>query len=321
MVRFRLGIRHISFLIAIPILCHPATVHGQRTAKKKIPPPETEILSTTDGVQLQCRFYPGTEDKNSVPVILVHAWERSSKDLLALAAHLQKEHGHAVVVPDLRGHGGSTTRRVPGRAELQQLETRRMKPREVQNTYRKDLEAVKKFLLGKHNEGQLNIELLTVLGVEEGAVIAANWAAQDWNWPELPTYKQGQDVKALVLISPPQIFKRMRLQTAFTTSNPDLRSKVSVMLISSQGDSRAAKTAKQLHNVLSRYHEPVPSDREERIKSQDLFLVTIGGQANGTTLTRNARVAASIVEFIDWRLVRRRDLFPWQRRVNPLSGG
>ena len=65
-----------------------------------------------------------------------------------------------------------------------------------------DIEAAKTFLLQRNNEGKLNIEQLGVLGTGFGATLALIWAVGDWNVRNLPTYKMGQDVKAVILVSP-----------------------------------------------------------------------------------------------------------------------
>ena len=65
-----------------------------------------------------------------------------------------------------------------------------------------DMEAVRGFLVGKNDAGELNLNKLCLVGSGMGANVAANWALQDWTAPPLAIGKQGQDVKALVLISP-----------------------------------------------------------------------------------------------------------------------
>ena len=47
------------------------------------------------------------------------------------------------------------------------------------------MEAIKRFLMTKHNAGELNIDKLCVVGVEFG-LVAVNWAAHDWSWPSWP---------------------------------------------------------------------------------------------------------------------------------------
>ena len=77
--------------------------------KKRLPAP-IELMGndwvTSDGARLSATFYPGRETKDTVPVILLHMSEGDRKEYLELAPYLQ-EQGHAVLVPDLRGHGES----------------------------------------------------------------------------------------------------------------------------------------------------------------------------------------------------------------------
>src|SRR5204862_3190895 len=61
--------------------------------------------------------------------------------------------------------------------------------------------------LEKNNAGELNIESLCVVGSQLGCSIAMMWSALDWDQRVLPSYKQGQDVKAMILLSPLETFR------------------------------------------------------------------------------------------------------------------
>src|SRR3989304_4268313 len=80
----------------------------QRDEVEKPPEPKDVVLRTSDGLELHATFFPGMDGKESVPVILLHAWKEDRHDYLSLAGYLQS-FGHAVIVPDLRGHGDSRT--------------------------------------------------------------------------------------------------------------------------------------------------------------------------------------------------------------------
>ena len=112
-----------------------AVVNGQAEPAAEAdqqPAPEEVTLETKDKVQLACTYYapskppqPASEAKEDpnaeataeedpidgkrvIPYIILHDWESSRKDTAALAEFLSAQ-GNAVIIPDLRGHGDSTT--------------------------------------------------------------------------------------------------------------------------------------------------------------------------------------------------------------------
>ena len=271
-------------LVASTIPCRAADVQD------KVAPPQELTLKTADGIALAATFYPSTLGKNAVPVMLLHAAKGNRADFEQLALELQRA-GHAVVVPDLRGHGDST-RMADRPAEPRAADCLAMIEKGG------DLETLKDFLMARNNAGELNIEKLCLVGIEMGAVVAIHWAARDWSWPMLTTGKQGQDVKGLVLISPEWSYKGLRIQDA--VAQPNVRSDVSTMIIVGKGNSKMLQEAKRLHNALEKYHPP-PSTPEK----QSLWLKTPQTSLQGTRLLneKSMDVEQMILKFIELRLV------------------
>ena len=174
------------------------------------------------------------------------------------------------------------------------------------------MESVKNFLLTKNNAGELNIERLGVVGVEMGATIAVNWAALDWSWPVLATGKQGQDVKALVLVSPEWSFKGVRISEAIV--QPSVRSELAFLIITGRRNSKFAEEARRLNRALARYH-PEPRGGVEK---QTLFLRMPPTSLQGTQLMneKSVNVQQMIVEFVELRLLK--PDFAWRDRKRPL---
>jgi pimeloyl-ACP methyl ester carboxylesterase len=294
---------------------------AKKTDEDKPPPaPERVTLETKDGVILNCVYYGPKEGirepKQTVPIIMIHGWGGQGADYDLLARGLQT-YGHAIIVPDLRGHGRSVKLKIPG-GEEKTIDRDKMTAKELE-TFVNDIEATKKFLLEKNNKGELNIELLTVIGAEEGCIIAMNWALLDWSWQQLPNFKQGQDVKALVLLSPTRQFKSLNANLAAV--NPIIGGKLSKLVLVGAEDSRASADAKRLYNGFERLHPPLPSDPEKKRAQQDLFYLPAPTSLQGTKLlARELPVNRQIVGFIDLRIVRKAEDFPWKERTNPLGG-
>jgi pimeloyl-ACP methyl ester carboxylesterase len=224
-------------------------------------------LRTSDGVSLSATYFPGTDEKESVPVLLLHNWKSSRKEFAVLAKELQKK-GCAVLVPDLRGHGASTTQIVAGRGRAREetLDASKFRTNDYAAMARYDMAALRSFLVKKNNEGELNLNKLVIVGSEMGAALATVWAAYDWSLPnyEHAGIKQGQDVKALVLISPRWSYTGLDASKVLNVKGiSPVRDRVSIMLLVGGDDSRKLRDVERIEAkfVLNR---PQPENLAER---------------------------------------------------------
>ena len=259
---------------------------------------------------MRCSYYPGADTKTTVPILVLHGWDSSRSELHPFALYLQSLK-HAVLVPDLRGHGRSTQQRNPrtGEPDLE-IKAEKMRRPDIEQMWM-DVEACKQFLMTKNNAGELNIEQLGVVGFEFGALLAVKWSAMDWSAPRLPAYKMGQDVKALALISPPRKYQGITSQDAL--KHPAVRSQISMLIVAGADDANAMGDAKRTLNAVEKFH----TDKSER----DLIPYWPETSLQGVKLL-NARgfdVPRTIAIFINERLVKKADRFPWTDRTGPLQ--
>ena len=276
--------------------------------KPEIPKPENLTLETSDGLLLRCRYYYGGIDKEkkkqTVPVILVHGWDGSADQYDGLALRLQQL-GHAVLVPNMRGHGGSVKFN-DGRDDLDRDRMRRNELALMAN----DIEACKRYLMQQNNQGKLNIELLTVVAAGEmGAVTALNWVALDWSWPKFPGRKQGQDVKALVLLSPGQSFKGLTARKALMHDFIQNKSNIepSTLFIVGANDRSSSTDTKRMYAALENNNK----------EKKTLFLINKETSLSGVKMLDrrlNLNTDITIAKFIQLRLVNRASEFPWTMR-------
>jgi len=212
------------------------------------------------------------------------------------------------LTPDLRGHGDST--QVQG--ATRPLEADSMPTAAFLAMPHADMEACKKFLMDKNNEGELNIEKLCLVGAEMGAVVATEYARLDWSWPVLATGKQGQDVKALVLISPQWAFRG--LQVRYALADPNVRSKLAFLIVVGEGATREAREASRLFATLKRYH---PDADAEKTADRTLFHIPLETSLQGTKMldVKGLLLNDIIAQFVQLRLVEQN--FPWKKRDKP----
>lgn len=283
---------------------------------RKGPLPHRDLeLVTKDNVLLHCRYYPSQRGQHAVPLVLLHGWTGplgpgSGRDLDGLAKDLQQA-GHAVVVPDLRGHGKSISRQVRG--ENVPLDREQFRPNDLRDMIL-DVEAVRSFLVEENNQKRLNLSVLGVVGFEMGSVVALNWTNYDWSVPSFPTLKQGQDVRGFVLVSPEQSFKGVDARTAL--ANDAIRRQLSAMIIFGQAAPNA-DAGRRLYNTFQRTRRPIAganADGAERYR--DLFLLELDTSLTGTRLLDSAalRVSRRIADFVQQRLVSQQESYPWRDR-------
>ncbi len=300
--------------------------------------PQPLDLVTVDGVQLAVTYYPGSKGKDSVPVILLHGLKGSQKDYAKLAPLLQKD-GHAVLVPDLRGHGDSTTQR----GAAAPLNPANFAMRDFGLMVTADMERIRAFLIEKNNAGELNIEKTCLVGAEMGASVALTWSYMDWLRAPVGNKKQGQDVKAVVAISPevtpglplrnvtggrplvtlvydPQLRRAFKEPDTIDFRGPvalDFRREASFLLLVGKKSPKSLRETKNLHRILKTFH-PDPPEAQRATKT-DLFYGEFDTNLQGTNLFKaNLNLEHFISKFIDLRLAKRS--YPWAERVDPYGG-
>lgn len=201
------------FLITITSV-FPAPVSAQRPKTKTEPPPKPRPvkLRTKDGIDLDGFYFGSNKGKKAIPVLLVHEWKGQKNSYAKLCMGLRNA-GCAVLALDYRGHGGSREY-TNNRGDKKSFNLQTMNKSDVGAIVTMDLEEAKRFLKRENNDEKLNLNALTLIGVRDGAVLAAAWAQRDWSFPNVGSRKQSQDVKALIFVSPERLLKGISVETA-----------------------------------------------------------------------------------------------------------
>ncbi|HEY5313067.1 MAG TPA: alpha/beta hydrolase [Pirellulales bacterium] len=302
----------LTLLAALAFAWSSGSVQAQESDedKEKLPPPVEVTLTTRDKVEIRCTYFGGTHKKDSVPVILLHQSGGNRHDWDDLAVYLQKTYGFAVIAPDLRGHGNSTN--FNGQKVLAANMPLSQYPLMVTN----DMEAVNQYLIERNNNGELNINKLSVVGAEMGAVVGMLWTLLDWSQPVLTTGKQGQDVKAVFMISPPFVFKNLSMQelTQPGPAQSAVRKQVSIYLAVGKSDPKALRNANRIYNLFEPAHKAAMGDPQTR----DLFYEQLDTRLQGMKLIeeKSLKLGEHVGDFIDVRAAGQS--YPWVVRKSPI---
>jgi pimeloyl-ACP methyl ester carboxylesterase len=285
-------------------------------------------LATKDGVQLKATYYPGaavkgsTQAKQTTPVVLLHDHKGNRGKFNQLVEKLQAagEPGaerpyFAVMAVDLRAHGESTKQVSPAGGQVV-LDPAKLSKEGLTAMATLDMEAIRSFLVDKNDAGELNLNKLCLVGSGMGASVATNWALADWTTPPLLNVKQGQDVKAVVLISPRWSYNGLSMQEPMRSSL--LKQNVSWLLIYGAQDTKLKADFERIHKQLERSH---PADKKAGAAAGtglETSLVKSSLQGDGL-LTANGistTIDDDIVKFLTLNVATLQQ--PWTNRRNKL---
>jgi pimeloyl-ACP methyl ester carboxylesterase len=282
--------------------------------------PVDKVLQTKDGGSLHVTYYKSPGDRESPVVVLLHnkdgnrfVWQGNEG---GFAPRLQKE-GYAVITVDLRFHGQNKAGGPVGAGNANQGAGKKKKKAgiELKNSdldamVAFDMEAVKDFIKDEHQAGNLNMNKLGIVGPEMGASIAVAYAALDWDkepyddaQPGFQT-PRGQDVRALVLISPQEKYHGMAMAKLITPlKDPDLGI---ALLICSSSDAQDKKESEKIYEMAS----STPSINKKR-----MYLQSYSGKLTGDQLLgKGLKIEDYMLVFFKKHLM---DLeAPWRDRAS-----
>jgi pimeloyl-ACP methyl ester carboxylesterase len=289
------------------------------------PPSEAISLQTRDGVQLKGTYYPsplrGTpRAKQVTPVVMLHDYKSTRAVFAPLIRRLQSpgegqadRPSFAVITVDLRGHGDSTRQITPTGFQYE-LDAAKLDKAGLLAMSTLDMEAVRSFLVSKNDAGELNLNKLCLVGAGMGANVAANWAAQDWAAPALAIGKQGQDVKALVLISPRWSFKGLSMQAPMRFRA--LMQNAAWLVIYGEEDAKVKTDVRRITKQLERFH-PEPADADAG-PPRRLSTVAWQSKLQGDTLINKVGqpLEDPLINFLVEHVAQHE--YPWLNRLNRL---
>ncbi|MDP1799142.1 MAG: alpha/beta fold hydrolase [Planctomycetaceae bacterium] len=205
----------IALLAMCVALAHAAPVFAQASGKKGKAISEDKVLRTKDNVAINITYFPSAAGKNAPVAVLLHGakgnrlvWHTGTGNIPGFAPALQSN-DFAVVTVDLRGHGQNIAGDGGAAAANKKADPHKPTARDHQAMVAGDLEAVKRFLFDEHQKEMLNMNKLAIVGADFSTAVALSYADLDWSkepYDDAPVPAQrtpkGQDVRALILISP-----------------------------------------------------------------------------------------------------------------------
>jgi alpha-beta hydrolase superfamily lysophospholipase len=208
-----------------------------------------ESVTTPDGWRLPITYYPA-DDEDAPVAVLLHTkgdnrlvWgERRNR----FAGYLNQA-GFAVITVDLRKHGEAKDASGSGAGEpgLKDFQAMGL-----------DLEAVKEFIFSEHQKKKLNMAKTAIVAAGMSAPVALTRAALDWAKPpynDAPLRAagtpRGQDVKAIVLLSPESELPGVSITRALRAIR-DPRVQCAVLTVYGARVREDERAAKEIHDQL-----------------------------------------------------------------------
>jgi len=147
------------------------------TPSPAIQPGDIEVrtvkITTKDKLELEADYYAQDEDERAPAALLIHDAGADRSTLTDLAERLHRT-GFAVLVPDLRGHGGSIAKPEDAFAKLEEDEDKAR----LWAFATRDIDASARWLRAQKSVHSANLNLL---GVGAGCALAVRHGAGDEN--------------------------------------------------------------------------------------------------------------------------------------------
>lgn len=299
----------VAALAVISISLNANVAVSQDDAKKENGVPG--VVTTVDGWDIHYTYWESPMGKEAPVVILLHGkgQGRLIWKALPLAKELAKKQ-FAVIAVDLRKHGES---KAPEDASVQ-ARSDKLSKFDYEGMVLGDLEAIKKFIYAEHQAQRLNMRKLGVVATDMSTAIALNWAQLDWSkkpFDDAPTLAaktpKGQDVQALVLISPQDSLSGVGTikATRFLRATG-----ISVLLLSSKKVSSDTRTAAKMYSQLG--------GSQQDPKAKRIFNVGSDIKLSGTNLlARQPQLQAGAQKFLEDHVMKH--AAPWKDRKSRLE--
>jgi pimeloyl-ACP methyl ester carboxylesterase len=329
----------LYLVLGLAVAAPGETVAAQNDKKgdfKRVP------FRSSDGVELQGTFYPGSGKRDAV-VLLLHNIDmkkggNSHQDgLVHLAERLQKD-GYAVLTFDFRGFGDSKSVskefwdlrrnpynamiRVPRKADPPDSIDQKDFSVQYYPYLVNDIAAAKAYLDRKNDSRDVNSSNLIVIGCGEGATLGALWMASEWKkkkatafgfagQPMLEQDPEGKDEAAAVWLSiSPTLAGRPMPVKAWLTEVAGLY-KVPMAFLYGDGDTKSADAAQA---YLRSIRNPPGARKAERLDLTNVQSIKGTSLAGSQLLQRSLRTEDWIVDKYLARVLEKRGSREWKKR-------
>ncbi|MBL8891101.1 MAG: hypothetical protein JNL67_14050 [Planctomycetaceae bacterium] len=287
-----------------------------RNTKPKQDPPKAKLtvteveLTAKDGFPLKATWYEGDKGTAAGALLMLHDVGRSRKDFEALATFFA-DNGHCVLVPDLRGHGASVND-----ANGNPFAPKKYGPAEAL-LLQADIEACKKFLVQKNDAEVCNIELMSIVVCGAMSIPALQWSVVDWSY--LPAaVKQGQDVKAVVMLGPVRSYQSLQINPLLKLpllSGAGHPQPLELLLVSGE-KSKSFRDTKSIYSswAVSRGRK----DEADDWKKHNIYLLTTDSAHDGiaSVMQHTDIVPDAIFDFLENRVLNRAEEYGHKTRTS-----
>lgn len=280
-----------------------------------------ETLRAADGFPINITYYPFTESKENSGAVAMNApvvvmipgdnetrlmWDKGSspRDLDPLPVQLQKR-GYAVITVDPRKHGESIVNADD-----------RIQANDYAAIALADMGAIKDFIYAEHQAQRLNMQKMALIGSGTGAAVAASFADIDWKKPpydDAPTLAErtprGQDVKAIIMLSPETTAGRIKTTTALRPlRGPAIN--LGLLIVVGKDDSADKRQAKSIYDAFAASTKGASENPRVELSTPEL-------KDRGIALLRQRQPYTTVIKYLDDHVKTMN--IPWQDRRSRLE--